>query len=132
MTIGALVLYLQNLYTAVEQLLTRVASEIDGKVPSGDNWHRELLDQLNMEISGIRPAVLDAELYADLDLLRRFRHRVRHAYAAEYDWAEMQNILAAAEALRVRLLRTLADFDAWLQRTIERLRQPSADPDDIK
>jgi hypothetical protein len=120
-TVGATALYLQNLYTAAEELLKRIASEIDGSVPRGDDWHRELLDQLKTEISDLRPAVLDPELYGALNLLRRFRHLVRHAYAAEYDWQEMQSVLTAAHALTENMPPALAQVDAWLEQTINRL-----------
>lgn len=95
--VAAVALHLQNLYTALEALLRRVAAELDGTVPAGDDWHRELLGQMTLDITDVRPRLLDSRLHADLDLLRRFRHVVRHAYAEEYDWNEMQPVLVAAE-----------------------------------
>jgi hypothetical protein len=70
-TVGAAALYLQNLYTAIEESLKRIAFELDGSVPSGQEWRRELLRQLRLELPGTRPALIDDQLFADLDLLRR-------------------------------------------------------------
>jgi hypothetical protein len=112
--VAAVALYLQNLYTALEALLLRIAADLDGSVPAGDEWHRELLGQMTLEISGVRPLLLDSRLHADLDLMRRFRHVVRHAYAADYDWREMQPVLDAAE----RSMQALPDAVAQLVNTI--------------
>lgn len=40
------------------ELLEDVAREIDGAVPTGPKWHRDLLVQLSAEFPGIRPTVL--------------------------------------------------------------------------
>lgn len=113
-TVGAMALYLQNLYTTLEELLRRVAAELDGWIPGGDDWHRELLGQMTLEIEGVRAGLLDDPLHRDLDLLRRFRHVVRHAYAADYDWEEMQEALAAAD----RVMASLPDALEGLDQTI--------------
>lgn len=111
-TVGAAALYLQNFYTAVEELLRRVALELDGGIAAGDDWHRELLGQMSLPVEAVRPRVIDDSLRADLDLLRRFRHVVRHAYAADFDWDEMQPVIAAAE-------RVMSDLPAAFGRVEE-------------
>lgn len=113
-TVAAVALYLQNLYSALEELLRRIAAELDGWVPAGEDWHRELLGQMTLEIEAVRPRLLDDALHEDFDLLRRFRHVVRHAYAADYDWGEMQEVLNAAE----RVVECLPDAIGPLERTI--------------
>jgi hypothetical protein len=72
-------------YTAMETLLERVARLLDQEVPAGANWHRELLLQMGLELPGLRPRVLEPELVADLDELRKFRHFFRNAYVLELD-----------------------------------------------
>lgn len=114
-SVAGVALYLQNLYTALEELLRRVAVELDGSAPVGDDWHRELLEQMTLEVDEVRPRLLDDRLRADLDLLRRFRHLVRHAYAAEYDWDEMQSPLATAH----RVVKALPEAIAELERTVQ-------------
>lgn len=113
-TVAAVALYLQNLYTAFEEVLRRVAAELDGAVPKGEDWHRDLLEQMTLEIADVRPQLIDDPLHDDLDLLRRFRHVVRHAYAVEYDWGEMQTVLEAAE----RAARMLPGAVATLEESV--------------
>lgn len=72
---------------------------------------------------GIRPALLDEPLRADLDLLRRFRHRVRHAYAEEYDWSEMQDTVAAARRVAGSFPAAVDAFRRFLLETARALEE---------
>lgn len=65
----------------MERLLELIARTLDAKVPTGDNWHRELVRQLSASVPGIRPAVVGPATAAVLDELRRFRHVARNVYA---------------------------------------------------
>lgn len=123
-SVAAVALYLQNLYTALESLLQRIAAELDGAVPTGEGWHRELLGQMALEIADVRPRVVDAGLRSDLDLLRRFRHIVRYAYALEYDWDEMQSALAAADRAMEALPNALSQLEATVRAAIAECERP--------
>lgn len=79
--VDALALNLQSLYTGMEQIFESIAREVDEDLPSGPNWHRELLDQMGAEVPGRRPAVIDDELRACLHEARSFRHVVRNVYS---------------------------------------------------
>lgn len=122
-TVGATALYLQNVYTAIEELMQRIAAEVDGSTPSGADWHRELIDQMLTEIPGVRPPVIDDELGRDLDLLRRFRHVVRHAYAEPYDWREMQDAVAAERRVVDRFPQAISRIESLLAKAIEVLER---------
>jgi hypothetical protein len=74
-------------YTAIEDLLRTILEEVDGSVPSGSDWHRNLLLQASAELPGRRPALIDAALLRELDALRALRHRVQHDYGLTPDAA---------------------------------------------
>jgi len=116
--VAAVALFLQNLYTALEALFRRVAVDLDGSEPGGDDWHRELLGQMALEISDVRPRLLGGELQADLDQLRRFRHLVRHPYATEYDWDEMEGVIAAADRAMKALPAALVPLEETIRAAI--------------
>ncbi len=78
--LDAVALNLHAFYSATERVFEKIANDIDDSVPTGANWHRELLDQMVLEIEGIRPAVLSAELKEELEDYRGFRHVVRNVY----------------------------------------------------
>ena len=96
-----------------------MALELDGSLPIGDDWHRELLGQMSLEIAGVRPRVIVEPIHADLDLLRRFRHIVRHAYAVEYDWGEMQAAIEAADRVMTALGTVVAPIEETIRAAIE-------------
>jgi hypothetical protein len=74
-------LNLHGFYVGVERMLRMVAAELDGAVPEGAQWHREILAQCSVELPGVRPAVLGTQTREALDEYRAFRHVVRNVYA---------------------------------------------------
>lgn len=53
----------------------------DGVLPSGANWHQELLQQMTADMKDLRPPVIHRETRDCLDEYRAFRHLVRNIYA---------------------------------------------------
>ena len=66
---------------------------LDNSLPSGKNWHRELLNQMGIAISKLRPVVLSEETIDDLDEYRRFRHVVRNVYGFEFDFKRIEPLM---------------------------------------
>ena len=58
-----------------------IARRIDYWKPTGDQWHRQLLEQMSIDIPEIRPTILSESTRSRLDEFRRFRHVVRSIYA---------------------------------------------------
>lgn len=121
--VAATALFLQHYYTAVEDALLLIAQDLDGSVPSGDEWHRLLLDQMALDIPEVRPAILAPDLSPSLHLLRRFRHRVRHAYDRDYDRNRMAEPLAARTQAEQLLPTFFAHTDAVVRQIIRALEQ---------
>ncbi len=106
---------LHGFYTAFEALGERVARDLDGDVPTGPGSHASLLQQLAVEVPGVRVRVLDPDALRQMDALRRFRHFLRHAYAVELEpeplLARAADVAAAGPALE----RGLDAFEAFLE-----------------
>ena len=92
----AIALNLHDFYTGLERVLSHIAAQVDGHLPEGGEWHRELLRQMAIPLPRIRPAVFSEATIQRLDEYLRFRHVVRHVYAFEFD---PQRIRPLAEAL---------------------------------
>ena len=91
---------LHGWYTALETALERVARLLDQTVPAGKTWHVDLLAQMQVEIPGLRPAVVPGAAIPELHELRKFRHFFRNAYVLDLDPALVR---ARAESLlRIR------------------------------
>ncbi len=72
--------YLSDYYEGIENIAKRIAKEIDGHISTGDEWHKELIDQVSRELPGKRPSVFSEQTYELLDELRRFRHVFQAKY----------------------------------------------------
>jgi hypothetical protein len=117
-----LAVHLHGYYTALETLLERIARLLDQEVPSGPTWHVELVQQMRVDVAGVRPAVVPAEIVTDLHHLRRFRHFFRNAYLLQLDPVRVGE--HARRMLRVHppLLAALAAFSQHLAAVRRRLQ----------
>jgi predicted nucleotidyltransferase len=79
--IGSLALNAQGFYTGAERILIMIAKAIDGLLPQGQDWHRDLLAQMATPFLELRPAIIGDETLLQLQEFRRFRHVVRKAYS---------------------------------------------------
>lgn len=79
----AAALSLQNFYMGVEQAFEEIAKQIDEFLPTGASSHRELLEQMALEIQNVRPPVIQAKTLERLNEYRGFRHVVIHRYGFE-------------------------------------------------
>jgi hypothetical protein len=52
--LSALATLLHSFYSGIENSLKRIAVEVDGSVPSGHGWHRQLLTSMTSE-TNLRP-----------------------------------------------------------------------------
>ena len=95
--ISGLALHLHGFYTGVERIFYKIAREIDGVVLSGSDWHRQLLNQMCIEIPDVRPAILSEKTHEELNVFRGFRHVVRSLYAYKLDAIR---VLELAEQLK--------------------------------
>jgi len=76
----AVVSVVLDYYTALENIFKEVAKNIDGRLPAGPDWHKDLLTQVGLNLPGLRPPLLSGETFAEVDELRRFRHLARNIY----------------------------------------------------
>jgi hypothetical protein len=83
--LDSVALNLHDFYSGVERVLQRIAQVVDRSVPTGDDWHAELLRQMTTRVPGVRPAVLRQETGSALLEYLRFRHVVRNVYSFHFD-----------------------------------------------
>jgi hypothetical protein len=105
---------LHGWYTGLETLLERIARQLDGEVPEGPRWHRELLGQLAVDVPSVRPAVLRRDDVASLAELLAFRHFLRRAYGVVLDGPQLAARLATLTRVAPAIDVALDDLDAFL------------------
>lgn len=112
---------LHSWYTAVETIFERIARELDGTLPQGERWHRELLSQMSAEVPKLRPRVIRRSAVAELAALLSFRHFVRHAYAANFDSEQLLENIERLLALAPSIQNDLDAFAAFVREAIDQL-----------
>jgi len=51
-----------DFYTGIERIFVRISEELEGGLPKGEGWHKDLLDGMTLELKDIRPKVIDDDL----------------------------------------------------------------------
>jgi hypothetical protein len=107
---------LHDFYCGVEKIFRRIASRIDGDMPTGEDWHTELLDRMAIPIDGLRPEVISGDVKERLSEYLRFRHLFRNIYGFELKWERCaalgRDMQDAFDMLRSDIKRFLDFLDA--------------------
>ncbi len=111
--LAVLAVDIHRYYTGLESILERIERYF-GVLPTGPDWHRELLDGAALEIEGVRPRVLAPALLEDFRELLRFRHFFRHAYAVELNAAKLEVVVQSIGAVRYETDECLRNFESFL------------------
>jgi hypothetical protein len=91
---------LHSLYMAFENIFQQIAITFENSLDDKSGWHSQLLQRMKLDLTPIRPAVIDDTTYPALDELRRFRHLFRTNYNVEFDRDRLQLVLNKAHQLR--------------------------------
>ena len=101
---------LHDFYTAIEKIFRRIAEEFDGGLPQGESWHKELLENMNLELEGIRPTVIGGKLKQDLDEYLRFRHVFRNIYGFQLHPKRLKELVQNFDAVSSDFMNSLQQF----------------------
>lgn len=113
--ITALASVVHSFYTGLENIFTNIALAVDQTTPSGERWHRTLLEQMGLP-SPKRQAVLTPTTTQSLREYVAFRHFYRHGYSFLLDWNKLKRLVKPMAALWI-------DIKAELQTFIDGLKQ---------
>jgi hypothetical protein len=112
---------MHHAYGAVESLLARVCRQLEQDVPTGPDWHQELLDSMALDVEGIRPAIISEGALIALRRILGFRHFFRHAYAVALDAERLAALRRDAEAALAALEPDLDRLDEFLRELAARV-----------
>lgn len=118
-------------YLGVENICKTVAQTIDRQLPSGEDWHKKLLQQASLDIPGLRPSLISQQTYPALDELRRFRHVVRNVYGHLLDPERVGTLLTRLPTIDAAVRSDVETFLNKLRREAmrERRQDKTRDPE---
>lgn len=89
--ITAMATVLHSFYNGVEKIFEIIGKEIDGELPTGIKWHRDLLIQMS-RMSDSRNWIISGDLLDKLNGYLGFRHFYRHAYSFQLKWEKLKDL----------------------------------------
>lgn len=113
--LDSVALNLHGFHSGLERLFQLIARHVDGSLPQGDTWHRDLLYQMAEEWDSIRPAVISDVTASSLDEFRRFRHLVRNVYTFNLVPERIEPLIDRLPELWPQLHAELSAFADFLE-----------------
>lgn len=110
----ALASYIADFYGGGERISERVAVTLDGGIPRGENWHRELLKQMAESGGENRPPLWSGSLLLELDEYRKFRHLSPHIYNIELKPERVLTLARNVQTVLPKVKQAIALFNEWL------------------
>lgn len=110
----AVSLSLHAIYTGLEKIFEQIARSVDGNLDKGERWHKALLEQMAMEITGVRTAVIDFQTLEALEAYLAFRHVVRSHYAYRLEPDKIEENFRILENCYESIVQQLNNFCEFL------------------
>jgi hypothetical protein len=108
-------LNLHDVYSGLERVFKQIAAIVDGSLPTAPDWHRQLLQQMELNLPKVRPPVLSGESIERLDEYLRFRHVVRNVYTFSFDPERVGRLVTELESLYPVFRQELLAFADFLE-----------------
>jgi len=106
-----------DFYTGIERIFIKIASELNGGIPSTPRWHVELLQDMSLHLEEVRPPVITAELRDALLSFLRFRHLFRNLYGFKLDPRRLGELSDAFPGVLAKFSKEMKTFTDWLRET---------------
>lgn len=104
---------LHSFYTEIEKILEWIAKDWDCRLPSGEAWHKQLLNQMAAPTDR-RPAVLTHGLVEALSEFLAFRHLFRGASIALMRWNKLAPLIMKVDKTYTESRRQIEAFEIFL------------------
>lgn len=103
-----------DFYTCVETLFLRISQFFENDLRS-DQWHKDLLHKMTLEVSNTRKRVISEETFEILSEFLKFRHFRRYYFEFEYDWDKISFLQKKYNQVKPLLKRDLNTFSTFLK-----------------
>jgi DNA-binding transcriptional ArsR family regulator len=109
---------LKDFYDGVERIFKHITAALNEPLPSGEEWHKQLLEKMSQPTENRKP-VISQDLKDALDEFLRFRHLFRSIYVVtQLKWEPMAPLVAnlpqVYKQLREEVERFLSELGSGL------------------
>ena len=106
---------LADVYKGIERIFERIAREVDTHVPTGAEWHKNLLAQMAAQRPE-RVPVISEQTFLRLEALLNFRHVVNNIYGEKLIYEKTEPHAKSIDALFANVSQDLRTFTDSLVR----------------
>lgn len=114
--IDSIAFNLHGFYSGIERIFELIAEGVDGELPSGNRWHKDLLDQMTINLPQVRCPVISEETRQEMLEFLAFRHLVRNIYTFELKPAKLENLVMMVPKTFDRFLEEINGFLLFLEK----------------
>ncbi len=107
---------LHDFYNGVENIFRRVAQELNGGLPAGEDWHKQLLTDMSLDVKGVRPPLVSEDLKLKLQKYLGFRHIFRNVYGFHLEQEQIKAMVKEFPRILSWLRREIAAFQEYLDK----------------
>ncbi len=107
---------LHDFYNGVENIFRRVAQELNGGLPAGEDWHKQLLTDMSLDVKGVRPPLVSEDLKLKLQKYLGFRHIFRNVYGFHLEQEQIKVMVKEFPRILSWLRREIAAFQEYLDK----------------
>ncbi len=107
---------LHDFYNGVENIFRRVAQELDGGLPAGEDWHKQLLIDMSLKIKGVRPPLISEDVKLKLQRFLGFRHVFRNIYGFHLEQEQIKTLVKEFPRTLLCLKKEIAAFQKYLDK----------------
>jgi len=107
---------LHDFYNGVENIFRRVAQELNGGLPAGEDWHKQLLTDMSLDVKGVRPPLVSEDLKLKLQKYLGFRHIFRNVYGFHLEQEQIKVMVKEFPRILSWLKREIAAFQKYLDK----------------
>jgi len=101
---------LKDFYDGVERIFKHIAAAFNEPTPSGEEWHKQLLERMSQPTENRKPVISQA-LRDALDEFLRFRHLFRNIYVVtQLKWEPMAPLVAKLPQVYEQLRKEVESF----------------------
>ena len=107
---------LADIYRGIENIFLRIAREVDMHVPTGSQWHKNLLAQM-AEQQPARSPVISEQTCFQLEDLLKFRHKVNNIYNRELKY---EKTIPHAKSINDLFTKVSQDLNTFTDSLVKR------------